>query len=178
LVYNYHSFFKLLEESKMKKIITVSLLSLALNASAGWGGNNGFNNGPWGGSNNNNGIFGNNPYSMFTPDWFSEEMDDMMDEFDSNNNGPWGNNGRNNNNPWGNNGPWNNSGPWSGGNSGPWNNSGPWGNSSPWNNSNWGNTPMGNQNGPWNNNSWKNGPWSNYGYNQPISTNSESSTGR
>jgi len=81
----------------MKKMITVSLLTLALNATAGWGGNNspwgnnGFSNGPWGGSNNNNGIFGSNPYSMFTPDWFSEEMDDMMDEFDSNNSGPWGN---------------------------------------------------------------------------------------
>ena len=111
----------------MKKIITISLLTLALNASAGWGGNNGpwgnnsFNNGPWGGSNNNNGIIGNNPYSMFTPDWFSEEMDDMMDEFDSNNSGPWGNSGWNNNSPWGNrgfnNGPWNNNtwrnSPWS-----------------------------------------------------------------
>jgi len=57
----------------MKKIITVSLLTLALNASAGWGGgnspwggNNGpWNNGPWSGSNNNNGIIGNNPYSMY-----------------------------------------------------------------------------------------------------------------
>ena len=40
----------------MRKIITVSLLTLALNATAGWGGNNGpwgnsgWNNGPWGGS--------------------------------------------------------------------------------------------------------------------------------
>ncbi len=125
----------------MKKIITVSLLTLALNATAGWGGNNspwgnnGFSNGPWGGSNNNNGIIGNNPYSMFTPDWFSEEMDDMMDEFDSNNNGPWGNQGFN---------------------KGPWNNSG------------FGNSPWGNQTGPWNNNTWKNGPWSNYGYNRAI----------
>jgi len=72
----------------MKKIITVSLLTLTLNATAGWGGNSGpwgnsgWNNGPWGG--NNNGIFGSNPYSMFTPDWFSEEMDDFMDEFDNN----------------------------------------------------------------------------------------------
>jgi hypothetical protein len=128
----------------MRKIITVSLLTLALNASAGWGGNNnpwgnnGFSNGPWGGS-NNNGIIGNNPYSMFTPDWFSEEMDDMMDEFDSNsnNNGPWGNQGFN---------------------KGPWNNSG------------FGNSPWGSQTGPWNNNTWRNGPWSNYGYNRAIPT--------
>ena len=90
----------------MKKIITVSLLTLTLNATAGWGGNSGpwgnsgWNNGPWGG--NNNGIFGSNPYSMFTPDWFSEEMDDFMDEFD-NNDGPWGNQGFNN-------GPWRNYG--------------------------------------------------------------------
>lgn len=146
----------------MKKIITVSLLTLALNATAGWGGNNGpwgnsgWNNGPWGGSNNNNGMIGNNPYSMFTPDWFSEEMDDFMDEFDSND-GPWGNNGWNNNGPWGNRGFGNNS---------PWGNQGF--NNGPWNNSNFGNTPWGNHNGPWNNNSWKNGPWSNYGYNRPI----------
>jgi len=155
----------------MKKIITVSLLTLALNASAGWGGGNSpWNNGPWSGSNNNNGIIGNNPYSMFTPDWFSEEMDDMMDEFDSNNSGPWGNNGWSNNGPWGgNNGPWNNRSF----NNGPWNNSGPWGNNrGPWNNSNFGNSPWGN-NGPWNNNSFKNSPWSNYGYNQPISTSAE-----
>jgi len=130
----------------MRKIITVSLLTLALNATAGWGGNNGpwgnngWSNGPWGGS--NNGVIGNNPYSMFTPDWFSEEMSNMMDEFDSNNSGPWGNNS--------------------------WNNNGPWGNNGPWNNSNFGNTPWGNHNGPWNNNSWRNSPWSNYGYNRAI----------
>jgi hypothetical protein len=170
LVYNDLSFFKYTEESKMKKIITISLLTLALNATAGWGGNNNpwgnnsFNNGPWGGSNNNNGIFGNNPYSMFTPDWFSEEMDDMMDEFDSNNSGPWGNNGWNNNNPWGNRG---------------FSNNGPWGNqgfnNSPWNNSNFGNSPWRNQASPWNNNTWKNSPWRNYGYNRVIPTTADTS---
>ena len=110
----------------MKKIITVSLLTLTLNATAGWGGNSGpwgnsgWNNGPWGG--NNNGIFGSNPYSMFTPDWFSEEMDDFMDEFD-NNDGPWGNQGFNRG-PWGNQGF--NRGPWGnqGFNNGPWRNYG------------------------------------------------------
>ncbi|MEO1917844.1 MAG: hypothetical protein ABGX53_05705 [Candidatus Thioglobus sp.] len=143
----------------MKKIITISLLTLALNATAGWGGNNNpwgnnsFNNGPWGGSNNNNGIFGYNPYSMFTPDWFSEEMDDMMDEFDSNNSGPWGNRGFSNNGPWGNQGF----------------------NNSPWNNSNFGNSPWRNQASPWNNNTWKNSPWRNYGYNRVIPTTADTS---
>jgi hypothetical protein len=145
----------------MKKMITVSLLTLALNATAGWGGNNspwgnnGFSNGPWGGSNNNNGIFGSTPYSMFTPDWFSEEMDDMMDEFDSNNSGPWGNST-----------PWNNS---NFGNS-------PWGNkgfsNGPWSNKGFSNNPWGNKgfsNGPWGNST----PWSNYGYNKPISATAE-----
>jgi hypothetical protein len=160
LVYNDLSFFKYIEESKMKKIMIVSLLTLALNASAHTGGNNNpwgnnsFNNGPWGGSNNNNGIFGNNPYSMFTPDWFSEEMDDMMDEFDSNNSGPWGNNnGWNNNNPWGNGGFGNNGF-----------------NNGPWNNSNFGNSPWRSQASPWNNNTWKNNPLRNYGYNRVIPT--------
>ena len=126
-------------------MITVSLLTLALNATAGWGGNNspwgnnGFSNGPWGGSNNNNGIFGSNPYSMFTPDWFSEEMDDMMDEFDSNNSGPRGNKGFSN---------------------GPWSNKGF--SNNPWVN-------KGFSNGPWGNST----PWSNYGYNKPISATAE-----
>ncbi len=148
----------------MKKIITVSLLTLALNATAGWSGNNspwgnnGWSNGPWGGSNNNNGIVGNNPYSMLTPDWFSEEMDDMMDEFDSNNSSPWGNKGFNNG-PWGNKGFRNDS----------------WGNNTPWNNSNFGNSPWGN-NSPWNNNSWRNSPWANYGYNKPIPTTADTAT--
>lgn len=150
----------------MKKIITVSLLTLALNATAGWGsnnsplGNNGWSNGPWGSSNNNNGFIGNNPYSMFTPDWFSEEMSDVMDEFDSNNSGPWGDNSWNNNSPWGSRG---------------FNNS-PWGNNNPWNNSNFGNTPWGNQNNPWSNNSWRNGPWGNYGYNRAIPTAADTGT--
>ncbi len=133
----------------MKKIIATSLVVVALNASAGFG------NGPWSnnGWNNNqdNGFIAHNPYSMFTPDWFSEEMDDMMDEFDFNNNnnrGPWGNN-FNNNGPWNNNfnnrGPWNNNGPWQNRN---WNQA-PWGNNQPFNFRNNSFGPM--SNGPWNN---------------------------
>lgn len=164
-------FLKQTEESKLKKIITISLLTLALNATAGWGGNSSpWNNNPWGGSNSNNGIFGNNPYSLFTPDWFSEEMEDMMDEFDSNNNGPWGNNGFNNS-PWNNNnfnnGPWNNKSF----NNSPWNNKSF--NNGPWNNKNFSNGPWANRgfnNGPWNNKGFRNSPWSNYGYNKVIPT--------
>lgn len=143
----------------MKKVLVASLMTLTFSVSAGWGNapwsNN--NNGPWG---DDNGFIAHNPYDMFTPDWFSEEMDDMMDEFDLDNNGPWGNNGWNNNRgPWGNsNGPWNTQ---------RWNNNGPWGNNGPWQNRNWNNGPWNNSrpfnfrtnsfgpmnNGPWNNNS-------------------------
>ena len=129
----------------MKKIITVSLMVVALNASAGFG------NGPWGnGWNNvNNGIVAHNPYSMMTPDWFSEEMDDMMDEFDTNNT-PWNSNGYNNR-------PWNN-------NSGPWNSRNQSG-SVPWQNNNWNQGLRGNSQ-PFNfrNNSFRpmnNAPWNN-----------------
>ena len=138
----------------MKKIVSVSLLMIALNTSAGFG------NGPWNNSNNsnnsNNGIIAHNPYSIFTPDWFSEEMDDMMDEFDSNNM-PFSNNNQfNNQGPWNNTGPWQNrnwnQGPWSN-NTGPWQNrnwnQGPWGNSQPFNFQNNSFGPI--SNGPWNN---------------------------
>jgi hypothetical protein len=131
----------------MKKIITVSLMVVALNASAGFG------NGPWGnnGWNNvNNGIVAHNPYSMMTLDWFSEEMDDMMDEFDTGKNTPWNNNNFNNRNPW-NNQNFNNRGPLS--NNSPWQNrnwnQGPWGSSQPFNFRNNSFGPM--NNGPWNN---------------------------
>ncbi|MDC0407354.1 hypothetical protein OAM82_01735 [Candidatus Thioglobus sp.] len=130
----------------MKKIITVSLMVVALNASAGFG------NGPWGnnGWNNvNNGIVAHNPYSMMTPDWFSEEMDDMMDEFDTNST-PWNSNGYNNR-------PWNN-------NSRPWNSRNQSG-SVPWQNNNWNQGFPGNSQ-PFNfrNNSFRpmnNAPWNN-----------------
>lgn len=142
----------------MKRIITASLMVMAFNVSAGFGngpwGNNGWNN-----ANNtvNNGIIAHNPYSMFTPDWFSEEMDDMMDEFDTDNNTPWNNKNFNNRGPWNNNnGPWNNRN---------WSNNGPWGNNGPWQNRNWNQGPWGNSQ-PFNfrNNSFgpmNNGPWNN-----------------
>ncbi|MEO1940397.1 MAG: hypothetical protein ABGX60_00845 [Candidatus Thioglobus sp.] len=139
----------------MKKIVSASLLMIALNTSAGFGNGPWSNNG-WNNSNNsNNGIIAHNPYSIFTPDWFSEEMDDMMDEFDSNNT-PFGNNQFNNQGPWNNTGPWQNrnwnQGPWSN-NTGPWQNrnwnQGPWGNSQPFNFQNNSFGPM--RNGPWNN---------------------------
>jgi len=119
----------------MKKIVSASLLMIALNTSAGFGNGPWSNNG-WNNSNNsnnsNNGIIAHNPYSMFTPDWFSEEMDDMMDEFDSNNT-PFSNN------------QFKNQGPWQNRN---WN-QGPWGNSQPFNFQNNSFGPM--SNGPWNN---------------------------
>jgi hypothetical protein len=134
----------------MKKIITASLMVVALNASAGFGngpwGNNGWNNAN---NNVNNGIVAHNPYSMMTPDWFSEEMDDMMDEFDTGKNTPWNNKNFNNRGPW-NNKNFNNRGPWS--NNSPWQNrnwnQGPWGNSQPFNFRNNSFGPM--NNGPWN----------------------------
>ena len=123
----------------MKKIVTISLLTVALNVSAGFNngpwGNSGWNNNPWGGGyNENNGFIAHNPYSMFTPDWFGEEMDDMMDEFDSNNNGPWGNSSSWNNNRWNNNGPWGNNTPWQQNRN--WNNN-PWGGNTPWRGAPW-----------------------------------------
>ena len=124
----------------MKKVLAVSLMAASVSASAFWN-----NNAPWSGDGvwqntpwgpryvEDNGFIGHNPHSMFTPDWFSEEMDDMMDEFDNDddvppwvrNRGPWGGN----TGPWNNAGPWNNRGPW--GNAGPWSNRGPWGYNGP-----------------------------------------------
>ncbi len=130
----------------MKKIVSASLLMIALNTSAGFG------NGPWSNSgwNNNNGIIAHNPYSMFTPDWFSEEMDDMMDEFDSNNT-PFSKNQFNNQGPWNNTAPWQNRN-WNHNSTSPWQNrnwnQGPWGNSQPFNFQNNSFSPMSND--PWN----------------------------
>lgn len=78
----------------MKKIIALVLLTATLSVHAFWNNNN-WNNMPWGGSNyyghqNDNGIFGYNPYDFWDPRWYSEEMSNMVDEFDDNNG--WGNN--------------------------------------------------------------------------------------
>ncbi len=134
----------------MKRIITASLMTLAISASANYGNNPWGNNG-WGGNSNNtnNGFVAHNPNSFFTPDWFSEEMDDMMDEFDTNST-PWNSNGYNNR-------PWNN-------NSGPWNSRNQSG-SVPWQNNNWNQGLRGNSQ-PFNfrNNSFRpmnNAPWKN-----------------
>ena len=125
----------------MKKMIAIAAVAASLSANAFWN-NNGYN-----GYNGykDNGFFGYNPYSVFTPNWFSEEMENMFDEFDGGNNyyGPRGNYGPRYYGPnrYGNN----------------WMN--------PWNNNSWGNTPWGNHNGPWNRSTWRNN-----GYNKPVST--------
>ena len=130
----------------MKKVLAVSLMAASVSASAFWNNNAPWSsdgvwqNTPWGPRYvEDNGLIGHNPHSMFTPDWFSEEMDDMMDEFDDDNDDvpPW----VRNRGPWGNNTPWGNRG---------WNNNGPWGNSGPWNNNRWNNRGPWGANGPWN----------------------------
>ncbi len=82
----------------MKKIFTIVLLTSTLSANAFWSSNNT----PWGNGYNNynaygyqedNGIFGYNPYDFWDPRWYAEEMGNMFDEFD--------NNGWNNNNYYG-----------------------------------------------------------------------------
>ncbi|MBE8190060.1 MAG: hypothetical protein HAW58_04250 [Candidatus Thioglobus sp.] len=91
----------------MKKILAIALLAFSLSAGAFWG-NNWGNNMPWGGQ-QDNGIFGFNPYDYWDPSWYSQEMDNMIDEFDDNNYGNnygnrYGNNyGNNYGNRYGNN---------------------------------------------------------------------------
>lgn len=75
----------------MKKTLALILLTFALSVNAFWNNNN-WNNTPWGsnyGYQNDNGIFGYNPYDYWNPRWYSEEMSNMIDEFDDNG---WGNN--------------------------------------------------------------------------------------
>lgn len=71
----------------MKKIIIISLFALAFSSQAFF--NN--NSQGWG---NNNGFFGFNPYEYTDPNWYTEEMSDMFDEFGNG----FGNNNNNNNN--------------------------------------------------------------------------------
>jgi len=92
----------------MKKILAVVLLAFALGANAFWNNNN---NTPWSNGSNNyngyqedNGMFGYNPYDFWDPRWYMEEMSNMVDEFDD----EFSNNNYNGYgyNPY-NNGPWN-----------------------------------------------------------------------
>ncbi|CAC9520355.1 hypothetical protein [uncultured Gammaproteobacteria bacterium] len=78
----------------MKKLLTIVLFTVSLSVNAFWGNNNS----PWGGGYNNynnygyqqdNGIFGYNPYEFWEPSWYFEEMSNMFDEFDNNG---WNNN--------------------------------------------------------------------------------------
>ena len=68
----------------MKKILTIVLFLLTLNANAFWGNNNNSYNNY--GYQQDNGIFSFNPYDYWDPRWYSEEMSNMIDEFSDNNN--------------------------------------------------------------------------------------------
>lgn len=75
-------------------MLALILLTLTLSANAFWN-NNSWNNMPWDNNNSNygyqndNGIFGYNPYNFWNPRWYAEEINNIVDEFDDNN---WGNN--------------------------------------------------------------------------------------
>ncbi|BBB23756.1 conserved hypothetical protein [Isorropodon fossajaponicum endosymbiont JTNG4] len=75
----------------MKKIFAIVLLAFTLSANAFWNSNNT----PWGNNHNgygyqeDNGMFGYNPYDFWDPRWYPEEMGNMFDEFDNNG---WSNN--------------------------------------------------------------------------------------
>lgn len=117
----------------MKKLLAIALVAASLSANAffnsndmPWNNGNNYNNN---GYQEDNGMFGYNPYDYWDPRWYMEEMGNMVDEFDdefnsNGNNYGYGNNGPWNNNSWGNNAPWNNN------NNAPWNN-GPWNNNAP-----------------------------------------------
>ncbi len=70
----------------MKRLFIITLLTVSLGVNAFWGNNyNGY------GYQQDNGIFGFNPYNFWDPRWYPEEMSNMFDEFDdddwNNNNG-------------------------------------------------------------------------------------------
>ncbi|WP_190600831.1 hypothetical protein [Candidatus Vesicomyidisocius sp. SY067_SCS001] len=78
----------------MKSFFTIVLLTFTISVNAFWSGNNS----PWGNGYNHhnsygyqedNGIFGYNPYDFWDPRWYAEEMGNMFDEFDDNG---WNNN--------------------------------------------------------------------------------------
>lgn len=67
----------------MKKIITISLITISLSSNAffnnidnNWGATNGYQQ--------DNGFFGYNPYELYDPRWYMEEMTNVMDTFDNN----------------------------------------------------------------------------------------------
>lgn len=91
----------------MKKILVMVFLTLSLSVSAFW--NN--NNTPWGGF-EDSGIFGFNPYNYWDPNWYSQEMNNMIDEFDDNRYNRYNGYNRYNNNGYNN--------PYTRGNSSPW----------------------------------------------------------
>ena len=100
----------------MKKLLAIALVAASLSANAffnsndmPWNNNNYNNNG----YQEDNGMFGYNPYDYWDPRWYMEEMSNMVDEFDDeigdNNNG-WNNNNFNGYNPYNSsNNPWNSS---------------------------------------------------------------------
>ncbi|BBB22747.1 conserved hypothetical protein [Abyssogena phaseoliformis symbiont OG214] len=80
----------------MKKIFAIVLLAFILSANAFWNNNtprsNGYNNHNGYGYQEDNGMFGYNPYDFWDPRWYPEEMGNMFDEFDNNG---WNNNNNN-----------------------------------------------------------------------------------
>ncbi|MDG2395314.1 hypothetical protein [Candidatus Thioglobus sp.] len=98
----------------MKKLLAIALVAASLSANAFFNSNDM----PWNNSYNNNGyqedngMFGYNPYDYWDPRWYMEEMSNMVDEFDdefNNDKNGWNNNNFNGYNPYNNfNNPWNN----------------------------------------------------------------------
>jgi hypothetical protein len=100
----------------MKKLLAIALVAASLSANAFFNSNDM----PWNNGNNynsgyqeDNGMFGYNPYDYWDPRWYMEEMSNMVDEFDdemNDNNNGWNNNNFNGYNPYNNfNNPWNGS---------------------------------------------------------------------
>ena len=63
----------------MKKLITIALLATSLSSNAFFNNNNGWNNN---GYQQDNGLFGYNPYELYDPRWYMEEMENMINEVD------------------------------------------------------------------------------------------------
>ncbi|MEJ6659942.1 MAG: hypothetical protein QNL23_02645 [Candidatus Thioglobus sp.] len=91
----------------MKKLLAIALIAASLSANAFFNSNDM----PWNNNYNNsngyqedNGVFGYNPYNFSDPRWYMEEMSNMVDKFDdefnNNNNNGWNNNNFNGYNPY------------------------------------------------------------------------------